>query len=104
MAQHPTKGSATPSRRLATFNLIASMHLLPMQISLVRKRLQALGADTRLMGTFCENHDSDRFLSARCDFGAGVRAWVAMLSPSRRLERRAALAAAMHAGCWCITF
>jgi alpha-amylase len=35
------------------------------QISLVRKRLQALGADTRLMGSFVENHDTDRFLSAR---------------------------------------
>ncbi|KAI7845483.1 hypothetical protein COHA_001031 [Chlorella ohadii] len=34
------------------------------QISLVRERLQALGADTRLMGTFVENHDTDRFLSA----------------------------------------
>lgn len=36
-----------------------------LQISLVRKRMHALGADTRVMGVFLENHDTDRFLSAR---------------------------------------
>ena len=69
-----------------------------MQISLARTRLQALGADTRLMGTFCDNHDSDRFLSARCDFGAGVRAWVATLSSLHR-SAIACSAGCGHA-CW----
>lgn len=37
----------------------------PLQISFIRKRLQAMGADTRLMGSLVENHDTDRFLTNR---------------------------------------
>lgn len=60
--KHPTH----PSHALrAATEFCPLQTMMPLQISLVRKRMHALGADTRVMGVFLENHDTDRFLSAR---------------------------------------
>ena len=36
-----------------------------LQLSTVRIQLAGIGVDTQMVGTFCENHDTDRFLSLR---------------------------------------